>query len=153
MRMLSRRSMLGWGAAIAATGLGWWHLGRDRWPDPGRIISASRAHDLVAAERLTLIDIRTPDEWRDTGTPRGAYAITMHQDTKAFVSSVRALAAADPARPIALICHSGYRSSLMRAELEHAGLANVVNVAEGMAGGRYGQGWIKSGLPVERKVP
>lgn len=148
--MPSRRIIMGLAATIACTaGLLYWALVPDRWPDPGATISAAEANARVAAGQLVLIDIRTPEEWQQTGVPKGALRISMHQETENFVARVRALAAQAPGRPVALICHSGYRSSLMRAELERSGIAGVINVAEGVVGGRYGTGWVKGGLPVE----
>ena len=36
----------------------------------------------------------------------------------------------------------------MQKILKFYGLKSVINVREGMNGGKYGLGWIKSGLPV-----
>lgn len=149
--MPSRRCVLGLAATIASTaGLIYWALDQDPWPDPGPIISAAEASAGVTAGQLVLIDIRKPEEWQQTGVPTGALRISMHQDTDNFVARVRAAALAAPDSQVALICHSGYRSSVMRAELERQGISRVLNVAEGVAGGRYGKGWAKGGLPLTK---
>ena len=107
------------------------------------------AHRQAQAGDVVLIDIRTPDEWRETGVPISATAITMHQDAAKFVAALDAAAKGDRTRPIALICRTGNRSSHMQAELRKLGYTNIIDVAEGVVGGSKGSGWLKAGLPVK----
>lgn len=145
-----RRLILGFAiVALPVAVAAWYFQPAERWPDPGPMISVLEAHRKMDTGQMTMIDIRTPDEWRETGIARGAHAVTMHQDRKAFIARVREIAAKAEARKIGLICHSGWRSAEMLVELGRAGFPEVVNVAEGMVGGRYGPGWIRTGLPVE----
>lgn len=158
--MIDRRKLWLAGALVAlpAVAAGWYFHTREhtrsdtreRWPDPGPTMSVRQAHNKMAGGQMTLIDIRSPEEWRETGIARGAHAVTMHQDNKVFVERVREIAAKAKGQQIGLICHSGRRSAMMLVDLQRAGLADVVNVAEGMVGGRYGPGWIGAGLPVDR---
>ena len=105
------------------------------------------AHAKAAAGEIVLVDIRTPEEWRETGVPATAHAITMHQDGRVLVAKLKAATAGDTSRPLALICRTGNRSSHLQAELAKAGFTNVIDVGEGMAGSRHGPGWLKAGLP------
>ncbi len=113
-------------------------------------LTAQAAYDQVKAGALTLIDVRTPAEWRQTGVPEGAVRIEM-QDPKGpdgFAATVLAQVRGDHQAPIALICRTGNRSTQMQQALTARGFTRVYNVKEGMAGSADGPGWIKRGLPV-----
>lgn len=116
--------------------------------DPGTVVTAKDANDQASAGKIVLVDIRTPQEWRETGVPASAYAITMHQDPKQFLQALEKATGGDKSRPLAVICRTGNRSSALQAQLKQVGYTNVLNVAEGVAGSRYGSGWKKSGLPM-----
>jgi len=110
-------------------------------------LSAAEAYEKAAADQLVLIDIRSPKEWRDTGIGVSATPISMH--FPGFMEQVAEATGGDTSRPVALICASGGRSSVVAPKLEEAGYTSIYNVAEGMLGGRYGKGWIPSGLPLK----
>jgi rhodanese-related sulfurtransferase len=114
-------------------------------------LSAPEAQQGAASGSLTLIDIRTPGEWRQTGVPQGAKRIDMRQPggPKAFVAAVEQAVGGDKNAPVALICRTGNRSGVMQGALEEAGFTRVYNVREGMAGSGAGPGWVRRGLPVE----
>jgi rhodanese-related sulfurtransferase len=112
------------------------------------IITVGEAHARAQAGEIVLVDIRTPEEWKETGVATSAHAITMHQDPRRFTQQVLAALGGDRTRPVALICRTGNRSSNLLAEMRRAGFTNVADVGEGMAGSRHGKGWLKSGLPV-----
>lgn len=114
------------------------------------IIDAATAHQKAAAGDITLVDIRTPEEWRETGVPASAHAVTLDQPPQALMTKIDALLAGDRSRPLALICRTGNRSSKLAVELRKQGYTNVIDVAEGLAGGRNGQGWAKAGLPLRK---
>lgn len=116
------------------------------------VMAPSEAHVKARAGEIVLVDIRTPEEWKETGVPASAHAITMHQEPRAFVKQLLAAMGGDNTRPVALICRTGNRSSTLQAELRKAGFSNVVDVAEGMAGGRNGKGWLKTSLPTRPGV-
>jgi len=117
---------------------------------PDTIVDASTAHQRARAGDIVLVDVRRPSEWQSSGVPESGHAITMHQDGAAFVEQLRRAAAGNAARPIALICATGGRTTWLLPQLKKAGFANVLNVAEGMFGSGHGQGWLKRGLPVRR---
>lgn len=119
--------------------------------DAGPAISAPEAFAAAQAGNMTIIDIRTPQEWRQTGVAAGVERINMVQPggPQGFAAAVRESVEGDKAAPIALICRTGNRSSHMQRFLLEQGFTNVYNVEEGMAGSGAGPGWIARGLPVE----
>lgn len=119
---------------------------------PDGAIGVKEAYEMVRSGKLVLIDIRRPSKWRQTGVPAKGRPITMHQNGRAFITAILAAVGGDAAKPIALICATGFRSANLRERLTRLGFRNVYNVAPGMLGSRYGVGWIKAGLPV-RRVP
>lgn len=116
-------------------------------------ITADSAYDGVRGGQLTLIDIRSPEEWRDSGLPAGALAITMHDPggKEAFAKAVLRAVKGDKTKPIAVICAVGRRSRWAQNFLTKQGHVQVRDVSEGMFGrGKHLPGWIRRGLPVER---
>jgi rhodanese-related sulfurtransferase len=118
--------------------------------DPGTLMTAADAHRKALAGEIVFVDIRTPDEWRETGVPASATPITMHQDAPKLLAALDKATGGDKSKPLALICRTGNRTSFLQAELKKAGYSQVINVAEGVAGGPYGKGWLKAGLPLKR---
>lgn len=108
--------------------------------------SVKQAHEALQEDRIRLLDIRSPKEWRETGVAQGAWPVSMH-DMK-FMARLRAVRELAESRPIALICATGNRSGLVTRALHMAGHDGLIDVSEGMLGSRAGQGWIRSGLPV-----
>ena len=113
-------------------------------------MSVAEAHARALAGEIVLIDVRRPNEWRRTGLPASGHAVTMHQNGAAFRAGLLKATDGRPDRPVALICATGGRSTWVQPQLRQWGFQNLINVAEGMVGGRYGPGWLKSGLPVRR---
>lgn len=113
-------------------------------------ITARDAHAAAGDGSAVLIDIRTPEEWRE-GVPAGAALVSMHGP--GFLDELDRLTGGDRDRPIALICATGGRSAWLAGQLEARGYTSVLDVAEGMHGSRAGRGWLASGLPVERPAP
>lgn len=109
-------------------------------------LSATEAYSLAKQGVVKLIDIRTPDEWQQTGTGDSVLKISMHEP--GFVSRIDTLLDGDRTQPIALICARGNRSRRMKSLLNKAGFTNVINVSEGMLGSDAGAGWLKQKLPV-----
>ncbi len=117
----------------------------------GGILTAPQAQEQVKAGTITLIDIRTPEEWRQTGVAAGAVPINMltPKPPQGFLEALLARVKGDRDAPIALICRTGNRSSQLQRFLEAEGFSRVYNVKEGMAGSTAGPGWITRGLPVD----
>lgn len=112
-----------------------------------RAMTATEAHAAALSGNVVLVDIRTAGEWKETGIPAAAHAIDMYEGPQAFTAKLLKITGGDPTRRIALICRTGNRSATLQAHLSKAGFTNVVDVAEGVAGGRSGRGWLKHGLP------
>ena len=121
-------------------------------PAVGTTMSVTEAHAKALAGEIVLVDVRTPDEWKETGVPASAHAITMHQEGRTFVAELQKVLSNDPAKPLAIICRTGNRTSSIYGELQRIGFKTVINVAEGVAGGPYGPGWQKSGLPLRQST-
>ncbi len=114
-------------------------------------MTAADAAAAVAAGKITLIDIRTPPEWKETGVAKGARLINMlhPQGAPGFTSALLEQVKGDRNAPIALICRTGNRTTQVQRYLQSQGFTQVYNVREGMAGSGAGPGWLKRGLPVE----
>jgi rhodanese-related sulfurtransferase len=117
----------------------------------GLEMSAPDALEAAAKGKLKLIDIRTPDEWRETGVPKNASRLDMvhPRGGPGFVEDLLKQTGGDKTAPIALICRTGNRTTQVQRYLEAEGFTRVYNVKEGMAGSAAGPGWVKRGLPLE----
>lgn len=118
----------------------------------GEVMSPTEAHEKAKKGEIVLVDVRTPDEWKQTGLPASGHAITMHQNRQEFVKQLDAALGGDKSKPLAVICRTGNRTGSLVGPLEKAGYTRVIDISEGMVGGRNGQGWIRSGLPVRKYV-
>ena len=114
-------------------------------------MAAPDAAAAAAAGKITLIDIRTPPEWKETGVAKGAALINMlhPQGAQGFTNALLEQVKGDKNAPIALICRTGNRTTQVQRYLQSVGFTQVYNVKEGMAGSAAGPGWIKRGLPVD----
>jgi rhodanese-related sulfurtransferase len=120
-------------------------------------IPAYAASDLTAPEALAaaqagkvrLIDIRTPAEWRETGTAPGAGRVDFYRGPQALIEYLHQQTNGDKSAPIALICRTGNRTTTAQRYLQSQGYTQVWNVKEGMKGSAAGPGWLRRGLPVD----
>tara|TARA_R110000787_G_scaffold38793_27_gene97571 strand:+ start:917 stop:1375 length:459 start_codon:yes stop_codon:yes gene_type:complete len=123
------------------------------WPAfASEVITAPEALSRMAKGEITLIDVRSVDEWRDSGIPKGAKPISIHDPggMDAFVARIAAAVKGDRTRPVALICARGVRSTRADWALSEAGFTNILNVREGTLGNWFdGPGWFDRKLPVE----
>ena len=117
-------------------------------------ITPREAHERAARGELLLVDIRRPDEWRQTGV--AANAVTLDMTEQAFIEKLRAARAAKSNGqadfPVALICRTANRSSTLQAALLKNGFTHVIDVKGGMAGNMSTRGWLAESLPI-RPVP
>jgi len=107
------------------------HGGFEAWQSAGgrvshvEIIDARELRDrLQRRERLTLVDVRTPAEWR-SGHINEAVNIPISELPKRAVE----LRGQDP---VATVCETGFRSSLASSLLVRAGV-HAINVSDGTA--------------------
>lgn len=115
----------------------------------GGRVTAAQAYSEAAAGARVLIDVRSPPEWKQSGLPRGAATVTIHQPAPAFLDGILAAIGGDRDRPIALICATGNRSHRAQQLLESRGFTNVLNVDGGLYGAAGSAGWVKRGLPMD----
>ena len=98
--------------------------------------------DNAALERLLergvpVIDIRTPEEWRETGVIEGSHLLTFFDaqgrfDFRAWLTELAGIASRN--EPFALICDSGGRTGLISQILDvHLGYERVHDVPGGIA--------------------
>lgn len=114
-------------------------------------LTAAEAFERAQQGELTIIDIRQPQEWRQTGVAEGAKRISMYhpEGGQGFVRNVLREVGGRTDAPIALICRTGNRSSQLQQAMLDYGFTQVHNISEGMVGGAAGPGWLRRGLPVE----
>lgn len=110
-------------------------------------LDATEALRRVEVGELTLIDIRRPDEWRQTGLPRGAVGIDLRRPD--FAEAVLRQVGGDRAAAIAIVCRTGNRTARAQRLLREQGFSRVYELREGIAGSAVGPGWLRRGLPVE----
>lgn len=111
------------------------------------IMTARQALDGVENGSTILVDIRSRQEWRETGIASVAIPLSMHEP--GFFKGINKLQSENPNKTIALICAVGGRTAYMNELLSRQGFENISDVSEGMFGGKNGTGWIPSGLPVK----
>lgn len=105
----------------------------------------------LSARGVPVIDIRTPDEWKDTGLVPGSHPLMFYDekgrsDPAAWIAKATALA--KPGEPVVLICRSGNRSKTAADYLsQKAGFAKVYNVKGGV------QAWTKAGWTTVPAAP
>lgn len=95
------------------------------------------------ASGTTVIDIRRPDEWKQTGVIPGSHLVTFFNNSgqvnPAFGSELQKLISG-PSDEVVLICQTGQRSQALSEYLAgQAGFTNVINVEKGIAH------WIEDG--------
>lgn len=110
-----------------------------------RTMSVEEARAAAESGSMVLVDIRTPDEWRDSGIPDVARPLDM--TSKGFVRDLLALRGEDPSVSLGLICATGGRSRYLANWLARNGVRNVVDVPAGV---HTRDGWLAKKLPVRR---
>lgn len=140
----------------------------------GLYLTSAEAYELWKAdpERITIVDVRTPEEYIFVGhapmarnLPIGfiTYQWDAETDEPAFVVNSefipRMMALFAPTDMIALTCRSGGRSALAVNALANAGFTNVFNIIDGFEGDKVAEegslylgkrmknGWKNSGSP------
>jgi adenylyltransferase/sulfurtransferase len=96
---------------------------------------------LDRGERLVLIDVRDPDEYRD------GYIEPAVNISRGFLEFRVGTAVSDPHTPIVLYCQTGLRSVLAAKALKDLGFTNVTNLAGGY------QKWVQSGFQTVKDSP
>lgn len=97
--------------------------------------------------RLQIVDVRTADEWRLGHVSGATHLMAGHLADR--LDDLRRLStppggAGAPPLSIALMCATGYRSTVAASVLERAGITDVINITGGM------NAWRQAGLPETR---
>lgn len=121
-------------------------LGQALAQQPLPSLSVREAHEAARAGRLVLVDIRTPEEWVDTGVPDGAIRLDM--TGSGFEVRLAALKLDHPGKRIALICRTGNRTSTLQKTLTARGWKDLIDVRGGLLGNPRDRGWLGESLPV-----
>ena len=118
--------------------------GMDAWREAGMQISTVpqiTVHDLSnrmeSDNELEILDVRRVSEYVSGHVPRAI------MEPLSNIKEGIARLALDPARHIAVICASGYRSSAATSILQQHGYSNLLNVTGGT------NAWINAGYPIE----
>jgi rhodanese-related sulfurtransferase len=107
------------------------------------------AAKLVTDKKAILIDIRTPEEWKETGVAEGAHRLDMNDPM--FTAKLSKIVDGDRTKAVALICRTANRTRTVQAALmQQGGYTKVINVEGGMIGNSADKGWIAHGLPVKK---
>ena len=118
----------------------------------GNTISVTEAWELLRDKKLIVLDVRTPAEWRSTGTPKGAVRLSFQahpQGIDGFINDLDKALGDDRESAFAIICRTGSRTRRLAAYLREKGFSGVIDIPEGMAGSAQGRGWIRSDLPLD----
>ena len=110
------------------------------------VLSAPIAFEKLSSGDLIVLDIRSLQEWKQSGIAKGAFPVSMHAaDFPQRLQSI--LSNYDP-KQVALICATGGRSAHITKILDKSGIEGVIDVSEGMFGNGSAPGWIARGLPI-----
>ncbi len=98
-------------------------------------------------DKVTLVDIRRPEEWKQTGIVPGSNMITLFDSRGGvnpdFVSELQKVSSPD--KPVILICRTGNRTRAASTMLvKQLGYKDVYNVTHGI------KGWIADKREVTR---
>ena len=102
----------------------------------------------LMARGVPLIDIRRPEEWKQTGVVKGSHLLTAFDDhgrlEPGFHEKFSAIVK-DPSQEFAMICRTGSRTGFLSYFLsEKAGYTKVYSVSHGI------EQWIADKQPVVR---
>lgn len=106
--------------------------------DKAKHVKADEAAKLIAAGNVTVVDVRTADEFKD-GHIKGAKNIDiMAADFEAQLAKL------DKSKPTLVHCQAGGRSTRALPTFEKLGFKNLIHLDEGFGG------WEAAGKPVEK---
>lgn len=100
---------------------------------------------LLMAQGVKVVDLRTAGEWQQTGVLAGSHMITLFDErgrpNPDWSKEVNAISPAD--QPVALICRTGNRTRVAAKMLSEASpLRKIYNVRSGITA------WARAGQPV-----
>ncbi len=120
-------------------------------------ILALKAWDLLnSSENYVLIDVRTPSEWAELGSPKledHVFRISSHTaplmtPNPDFIKELEE-AIPDKSKNLIFMCRTNGRSKIAKSYAQEAGYKNCYLMVDGYAGSESGIGWLNSKLPYE----
>lgn len=106
--------------------------------DKAKHLKSAEAAPIVAEGNVTVIDVRTPDEFKE-GHIKGATNIDiLSNDFEAQLAKL------DKSKPYLIHCQSGGRSMRALKVFEKLGFENLIHLDDGFGG------WESAGKPVEK---
>jgi rhodanese-related sulfurtransferase len=138
----------------------------------GKYLTAAEAYALSQKDGVTIVDVRTPEEYDFVGHPAMSPNIPVQLWAGVFDAKKKTMPLADnpafvdqmkqrfkPGEAIILMCRSGHRSALAAKKLIAAGFTNIYNMVDGFEGDKdsnkespnFGKrtvsGWRNASLP------
>jgi len=103
-------------------------------------VTNQRASQELLDSKIPIVDIRTPQEWKETGLLQGSITIMLfdekgNYDLKLFLDQLNK--AVDTNKPFAIICRTGSRTSVLAPFLSKKMHYNVVNIKDGIMYAMY----------------
>lgn len=109
--------------------------------DKVKHVDAEAAAKLVQSGGITILDVRTADEYSESHIKSAKNADILSKD---FAAQLGAL---DNAKPILVHCQAGGRSTRSLTTLEKLGFTTIYHLDGGM------NDWLKAGKPVVKATP
>ncbi|TDU62464.1 rhodanese-related sulfurtransferase [Prosthecobacter fusiformis] len=106
--------------------------------DAVKHVDAEKAAKLVAEGKVTVLDVRTADEYQE-GHIKGAKNVDIME--KDFAKKLESM---DKSKPVLVHCQAGGRSTRSLPTLEKLGFTEIYHLDGGLGG------WVKEGKPVEK---
>lgn len=114
-------------------------------------LTLQEAHSLYINKNLTIIDVRTINEWKMTGIIPTSILINMHddkyQERNGFVTEITKILLEYQDKNVAFICASGARSKIITDYLINKGYKNIYHIPDGIMG-KQNDGWLFNGYPL-----
>lgn len=106
--------------------------------EPVKHVESSEASKIIAEGKVVIVDVRTPEEFKD-GHIKGAKNIDISSgDFEAQLAKL------DKSQPTLVHCQAGGRSSRALKTFEKLGFTQVIHLDDGFGG------WEAAGKPVEK---
>jgi hydroxyacylglutathione hydrolase len=101
-----------------------------------RQATPSELAEELAGGHVRVIDVRSDEEWKSGHVAGASHIMGGYLADHATTLPRTGIT-------LALVCSTGYRSTVAASVLERTGFANLVNVTGGMAA------WVHAGLPLD----
>lgn len=98
-------------------------------------ITNEEASQKLIDSNIPIVDIRTPEEWKETGLLKRSIPIMLfdekgNYDLKVFLDQLNK--AVDTTKPFAIICRTGSRTKLLASFLSNKLNYDVINIKSGI---------------------